>query len=222
MTRVEATAGGATVPFAPFAGLLPATAGSDPLDRVRAIVAAVDGHGDRAVLVVDEAHALDELSVVVLRNIASTTEVRILLGIRTAPSSGWTRRSWSTQTVRSTGRRDERDVDVRRELSAMATGFLLQDPGLPPGKYFSVERPTLVTDVDRELDDALSTLWLVRGNSQLSERLFEQVVDLLLERILLDLRTELVAGTMTANGFAAELAKLADQCRAVGLLSPDQ
>lgn len=85
-----------------------------------------------------------------------------------------------------------------------------------------MERPTLVTDVDRELDDALSTLWLVRGNSQLSERLFEQVVDLLLERILLDLRTDLVAGTMTANGFAAELAKLADQCRAVGLLSPDR
>jgi hypothetical protein len=85
-----------------------------------------------------------------------------------------------------------------------------------------MERPSLVTDVDRELDDALSTLWLVRGNEQLSGRLFDQVVDLLLERVLLDLRTDLVAGTLTANGFATELARLADQCRAVGLLAPEQ
>jgi hypothetical protein len=84
-----------------------------------------------------------------------------------------------------------------------------------------VDRRSVATDVDRELDDALSTLWLVRGNEQLSERLFDQVVDLLLERILLGLRTELVAGDLTANGFASELARLADQCRAVGLLAPD-
>ena len=90
------------------------------------------------------------------------------------------------------------------------------------GKYSAVDRPTLVTDVDRELDDALSTLWLVRGNQQLSDRLFDQVVDLLLERTLLDLRTRLVAGELTANTFATELARLADQCRAVGLLSPQQ
>jgi hypothetical protein len=84
-----------------------------------------------------------------------------------------------------------------------------------------VHRPTLLTDVDRELDDALSALWLVRGNDQLSERLFDQVTDLLLERILLDLRSELVAGHLTATTFANELARLADQCRAVGLLNPD-
>ena len=85
-----------------------------------------------------------------------------------------------------------------------------------------MDRRSLATDVDRELDDALSTLWLVRGNDQLSERLFDQVVDLLLERILLDLRTALVAGKLTANTFATELARLADQCRAVGLLAPEQ
>jgi hypothetical protein len=84
-----------------------------------------------------------------------------------------------------------------------------------------VDRKTLATDVDRELDDALSTVWLVRGNERLSTRLFDQVVDLLLERILLDLRTELVAGRVTATTFANELARLADQCRAVGLLSPE-
>lgn len=85
-----------------------------------------------------------------------------------------------------------------------------------------MERPSLVTDVDRELDDALSTLWLVRGNEQLSGRLFEQIVDLLLERTLLDLRTQLVAGELTASTFATELARLADQCRAVGLLTTDR
>ena len=85
-----------------------------------------------------------------------------------------------------------------------------------------MDRPTLMSDVDRELDDALSTLWLVRGNEQLSGRLFDQIVDLLLERTLLDLRTQLVAGELTANTFATELARLADQCRAVGLLTADR
>lgn len=83
-----------------------------------------------------------------------------------------------------------------------------------------MDRKALATDVDRELDDALSTLWLVRGNDQLSARLFDQMTDLLLERILLGLRAELVAGTITASDFANQLAKLADQCRHVGLLSP--
>lgn len=84
-----------------------------------------------------------------------------------------------------------------------------------------MDRRALATDVDRELDDALSTLWLVRGNDQLSARLFDQVTDLLLERILLGLRTDLVAGTITASDFANQLAKLADQCRHVGLLSAE-
>lgn len=85
-----------------------------------------------------------------------------------------------------------------------------------------MDRRSLATDVDRELDDALSTIWLVRGNDQLSGRLFDQVVDLLLERVLLELRTELVAGQLTASTFATELARLADQCRSVGLLAPEQ
>jgi hypothetical protein len=97
----------------------------------------------------------------------------------------------------------------------------MQEPGLPVGTYQDVDRRSLATDVDRELDDALSTIWLVRENPQLSERLFDQVVDLLLERVLLELRTDLVAGHLTASTFATELARLADQCRAVGLLSPE-
>lgn len=89
------------------------------------------------------------------------------------------------------------------------------------GKYTAMDRQALITDVDRELDDALTTAWLVRGNEQLSGRLFDQIVDLLLERVLLGLRTELVEGDLTASSFATELARLADQCRAVGLLTPE-
>jgi hypothetical protein len=85
-----------------------------------------------------------------------------------------------------------------------------------------VDRPTIVNDVDQELDDALATLWLVRENDQLSGRMYEQIVDLLLERILLDLRGELVAGHLTASMFASELARLAEQCRGVGLLTPER
>ena len=101
------------------------------------------------------------------------------------------------------------------------SSFLLQDFGFATGNTTSVERKALADDVDRELDDALSTLWLVRENPQLCERLFDQVTDLLLERILLGLRTDLVAGTITASEFANQLAKLADQCRHVGLLSAE-
>jgi hypothetical protein len=85
-----------------------------------------------------------------------------------------------------------------------------------------VDRPTIVNDVDQELDDALATLWLVRENDQLAGRMFEQITDLLLERILLELRSELVAGHLTATSFADQLARLAEQCRHVGLLTPER
>lgn len=90
------------------------------------------------------------------------------------------------------------------------------------GEVGHVDHPTLASDVDHELDDALSTVWLVRDNEHLSTRLFDQVVDLLLERILLDLRSELVAGNVTATEFANEVARLADQCRSVSLLTPQK
>ena len=85
-----------------------------------------------------------------------------------------------------------------------------------------MDRPTIANDVDRELDDALATLWLVRENDQLAGRMFEQLVDLLLERILLELRGELILGHLTASSFANELARLAEQCRTVGLLTPER
>ena len=109
-----------------------------------------------------------------------------------------------------------------RKLESCQPKFCEQEQGFVVGKKDPVQRQQpAVADVDRELDDALSTVWLVRGNDALSTRLFDQVVDLLLERILLELRTELVAGRLSAADFANQLATLADQCRSVGLLSSD-
>ena len=85
-----------------------------------------------------------------------------------------------------------------------------------------MDRSSIVEDVDKELDDALATVWLVRGNEQLVGRVFEQITDLLLERILLELRGELIVGHLTATSFANELARLAEQCRNVGLLTPER
>jgi DNA-binding CsgD family transcriptional regulator len=83
VANVEAAFVPSTVPLAPFAGLLPASTGADALDRIRALVDAVAALGERRLLVVDDAHALDELSVVALRTVVSSTSARVLLAVRT-------------------------------------------------------------------------------------------------------------------------------------------
>ena len=47
----------------------------------------------------------------------------------------------------------------------------------------------LVDRVGQEQDDVLCTIQLVRGDDELKGRLFEQLVDLLIEGMFLDLRT---------------------------------
>lgn len=78
------------------------------------------------------------------------------------------------------------------------------------------------TDVARrvasETDDVLSTIPLVSGNTHLTDHLWEQLVDLLLESTLVDLRRQLNDGRLTATAYGDELAALAAQCRAAGLL----
>ena len=69
-----------------------------------------------------------------------------------------------------------------------------------------------------DTDDVLATLPLVKGNARLTDRLFEQLVDLLIEGVLIDLRTQLLDGALSAADYGEELALLASQCRAVGLL----
>jgi hypothetical protein len=66
--------------------------------------------------------------------------------------------------------------------------------------------------------DVLATIPLVAGNDHLTDSLYDQLVDLLLESMLVKLRTQLTDGLLTAGEYADELAVLAAQCRAVGLL----
>lgn len=76
----------------------------------------------------------------------------------------------------------------------------------------------LVSRIGQEQDDVLCTIQLVRGNEQLERRLFDQLVDLLVESMFLELRQRYLDGTVTRDEYVDELSQLADQCRAAGLL----
>lgn len=76
----------------------------------------------------------------------------------------------------------------------------------------------LVQRVEAEQGDVLATLQLVRGDAALEDRLYEQLVDLLVERMFLDLRQRYLAGAVEREAYVDELTSLADQCRGVGLL----
>lgn len=76
----------------------------------------------------------------------------------------------------------------------------------------------LVTRVADEQDDILGTIQLIDGDEQLQDRLFEQLVDLLVEGMFLDLREQYLDGALDRDAYVAELAALATRCRSVGLL----
>ncbi len=76
----------------------------------------------------------------------------------------------------------------------------------------------LVNRVSEEQDDVLGTIQLIDGDDELQDRLFEQLVDLLVEGMFLDLREEYLTGSLERDDYVAALAGLADRCRQVGLL----
>jgi len=76
----------------------------------------------------------------------------------------------------------------------------------------------LIERVGAEQDDVLCTIQLVEGDQALQERLFDQLVDLLVEGMFLDLRRAYLAGDIARDHYVEELSRLADQCRNVGLL----
>ena len=76
----------------------------------------------------------------------------------------------------------------------------------------------LVRRVAQEQDDVLGTIQLVRGDEVLEDRLFEQLVDLLVEGLFLELRQRYLDGAVDREGYVDELAGLADLCRDAGLL----
>ena len=72
--------------------------------------------------------------------------------------------------------------------------------------------------VASDTDDVLATIPLVSGNNHLTDHLFDQLVDLLLEGMLIDLRRQMNEGFLSSTDYGEELAVLAAQCRAAGLL----
>jgi hypothetical protein len=76
----------------------------------------------------------------------------------------------------------------------------------------------LVHRVDAEQDDVLATIQLVQGDEQLETRLYEQLVDLLVEGMFLELRRRYLSGDLRREEYVDELAALADLCRGAGLL----
>ncbi len=76
----------------------------------------------------------------------------------------------------------------------------------------------LVTRVADEQDEILSTIQLVGHDDELQDRLFEQLVDLLVEAMFLDLREDYLAGAVARDAYVEALSELAAQCRSAGLL----
>lgn len=76
----------------------------------------------------------------------------------------------------------------------------------------------LANQVGQEQDDVLGTLQLVRGDGALEDRLYEQLVDLLVEGLFLDLRRQHLEGSLDREGYARELTELSAACRTSGLL----
>lgn len=76
----------------------------------------------------------------------------------------------------------------------------------------------LVNRVAEEQDDILGTIALVDGDPDLQHRLFDQLVDLLVEAMFLDLRDEYLGGDLERDDYVDALAELADRCRRAGLL----
>lgn len=72
--------------------------------------------------------------------------------------------------------------------------------------------------IESEQDDVLATLQLVRGDDVLESRLFEQLVDLLVEGMFVELRQQHLRGDLPREEYVDELTALADLCRGAGLL----
>lgn len=80
-----------------------------------------------------------------------------------------------------------------------------------------METRELAQRVDRDTEDVLATISLVSESRQLTDHLFSQLVDLLLEGVLVDLRMRETAGELSPVQYAEEIAVLVGQCRAAGL-----
>jgi hypothetical protein len=72
--------------------------------------------------------------------------------------------------------------------------------------------------VAAEQDDVLCTLRVCEHDEELSDRLWCQLVDLLVEGLFLDLRRAYLAGELHRDEYVEELTAIAERCRTLGLL----
>ena len=105
-------------------------------------------------------------------------------------------------------------LDVR--IVAMAQQQEIRRRARNQGGVNAHER--LVNRVDAEQDDVLATIQLVQGDELLEARLYDQLVDLLVEGMFLELRRRYLDGELPREAYVDELAALADLCRGAGLL----
>ncbi|MDE0803219.1 MAG: hypothetical protein OSA99_07830 [Acidimicrobiales bacterium] len=80
------------------------------------------------------------------------------------------------------------------------------------------EHERLAIRIADEQDVVLGTIQLVDGDQDLHDRLFEQLVDLLVEGMFLDVRDGYLAGELDHDDYVAAVSDLADKCREGGLL----
>ena len=91
-------------------------------------------------------------------------------------------------------------------------------PGRTVNQVLVDAHERLLRRVGKEQDDVLATLQLVVGDELLEARLFEQLVDLLVEGLFLELRQRYLDREVDRERYVEELAGLADLCRDAGLL----
>jgi hypothetical protein len=76
----------------------------------------------------------------------------------------------------------------------------------------------LIARVASEQEDVLCTLQLCEHDEELRERLWSQLVDLLVEGMFLDLRRAYLRGELDRECYVDQLTNAAERCRSVGLL----
>ncbi len=76
----------------------------------------------------------------------------------------------------------------------------------------------LIARVAAEQEDVLCTLQLCGHDSDLGERLWSQLVDLLVEGMFLELRRAYLQGELDRERYVEELTAMAERCRGAGLL----
>ena len=76
----------------------------------------------------------------------------------------------------------------------------------------------LLARVAAEQDDVLATLELCGPDTPVAERLWAQLVDLLVESMFLELRRSYLVGEIERADYVDELTSIAERCRIQGLL----